>query len=309
MGFQLLKSETRKVRGKDAKEAAAKFAGMPKSPTERELRPERVRRLVHILEHRLHLPFQWATVEFDGQTYRMNGQHSSNAVNECERLPEEIVLHLDQYKADDKEGMVELFRQFDQRWSQRSSLDVCGAYKGLVTELGHCDTKVCKVAAEAISWHLKVYDAATGPSGDDVFDLLHNPAYHEFVLWCDRVLSKLTPHITSHKETVAAMYATFQVSQSGAQKFWFDVAGGPDRYTNDAEPGAVLSAELLRSLDDAEFRKTLAPADYFRKAIKAWNAFCKGESIRSLNVSRMKAGQKLAGVCPVMEYTGASEAA
>ncbi len=82
---------------------------------------------------------------------------------------------------------------------------------------------------------------------------------------------------------VGAMYATFIKTESGAREFWRAVA--LNNGVDDSSPSAVLSAELVKAKEE---KKPLAPAEYYGKCTKAWNAFRAGEKIRSLNINTKK---------------------
>lgn len=91
-------------------------------------------------------------------------------------------------------------------------------------------------------------------------------------------------------EVMAAMFKAHERSQSGATHFWRDVSFGLEYFTDDNLPGAVLIAELSRALEDKDFREKEfgRPAIYYKKAIKAWNAFCAGQRISTLKVGKEK---------------------
>lgn len=294
--WNLVKSESFTMTRVKALEFAAKHAGLPKSPVEREVDPSRVKRLVGILCGDLVLPFNWAVVEYDGQTVRMNGQHSSIAIKEVgPDLPDQLAFHFDRYKAEDRNGMVDLFRQFDQRWSSRTIQDISGAFQGLVPEIADCNKKVTMQTARALSWCLRTVEGLEEvPTGDNTYELLHKGDYVPFILWANGI-------VNSRKEllrvpVLAAMYKTHETSQSGATKFWREVSFGPDYFTDDMAPGAVLIGELNRALEEKEFKAKEFPNDaiYFKKCVKAWNAFCAGQRIGSLKVGKEKGWPEVA---------------
>src|SRR5262245_38503134 len=96
--WKLTKSETHVLPRVKALEFAAKHAGLPKSPVEREVDPKRVQRLANIIRRGDALSFNWATVLYEGQTVRMNGQHSSAAILEVAgENPASLSFHMDQY--------------------------------------------------------------------------------------------------------------------------------------------------------------------------------------------------------------------
>ena len=286
MSWQLVKSESSTLKRDKALEFAAKHSGLPHSPVEREVDPNRVKKLVNIIRSGVALPFNWATVDYEGKTVRMNGQHSSAAIKEIgAELPDKLSFHVDHFRADDRASMVDLFRQFDQRWSSRTAADVSGAYQGLVPELVDCNRKAVKIGAEAISWYLRTVEGAEAHTGDSTYDLLHHHKYTAFFRWINGIVNGRKELLK--KEVMAAMFRTYEASESGATKFWREVSFGPDFFTDDMTPGAVLIGELSRALEDRDFREKEfeKAAAYYKKSVKAWNAFCAGQRISTLKVA------------------------
>jgi hypothetical protein len=104
--FRLLKSETLTLGKNEALQQAQAHAALPHSACERNLDAKHVRELVERISAGLWLPCCWATVDYQGVKYRMNGQHSSNAMIEAANcLAERVVIHLDHFEADDALGM------------------------------------------------------------------------------------------------------------------------------------------------------------------------------------------------------------
>lgn len=287
--WHLLKSESFTLNKVEALEFARAHSSLPHSPVERDLEPPRVKKLELIIRNGLTLPFNWARVKFEGKVVRMNGQHSSAAIVAVGAdIPDKLAFHMDDYEATDRKGMIELFRQFDQRWSSRTSADVAGAFQGLNSDLAACNKKITKVASEGLSWCLRNPQGAEAPTGDEIYSIMHDKRYTPFLVWIGGIINARKELMK--KEVMAAMYASFDASESGATKFWREVSFGPDYFTDDQAPGAVLIGELSRALDEREFRakEFETPAHYYKKCVKAWNAFCAGQRISTLKVAKGK---------------------
>jgi hypothetical protein len=281
--FHRESSETLVVAPEEAVAQAKEHQSLPRAPTERELDPKRVQELVNRIKAGLFLPCNWATVKFAGVKYRMNGQHSSRAILDAvDVLPSEVVFHLDHYTTDLSSGMGVLFRQFDARFSGRTKKDVAGAYQGLVKDVERIDRSKAKLGIEGVCWYNRQHGLPV-PSGDDLYEQFLVPKYHAFLLWLDEILSAKTPEMR-RAPIVASVYGTFSISATGAKEFWTHVA--KNDLNADDDPRAVLSAELLRILE--EKKSKVKPDEFYAKCNKAWNAFCNGEKIRSLNVSTKK---------------------
>jgi hypothetical protein len=275
-----------KLRRVEAVALAQTHQALPHSPTERELDGKRVDELVSRLRKGLLLPCCWATVSFAGTTYRMNGQHSSHALLAAsDEIPEQVVIHLDHFETDTPEGMGALFRQFDARFSARSKQDVAGAYQGLVPALAEVSRRTAKLGIDGIGWYRRSIEQLPVPSDDELYQHMLLETYHSFLRWLDHILSNKTREL-ERVPVIAAMYRTFIASESGAQEFWLEVAKG--NLTDDCDPRSVLSADLIRLRERKSGGKSPAPAEYFAKCIKAWNAFRAGDKIRALTVNPKK---------------------
>jgi hypothetical protein len=283
LGWKRVESETVILNRDKAREFAAKHNSLPHSPTEREFDPRRVTALKEAITSGRAIPFNWAMVRFGGKQYRMNGQHSSRAIVEFEGdLPESLVFHVDHYEAKEKAGMADLFRQFDARWSARSKSDVSGAFQGLNEEVASCSRKKAKLAIDGVAWYRRSIEKVPVQSGDEVYSLFFEDALFPFVKWVEEVLSVKTPEM-ERTAILAAMYATFIKTESGAREFWRAVA--LNNASDDSEPSAVLSLNLQQAKQD---KQQLAPGVYYQKCLKAWKAFREGEKIHSLNVNLKK---------------------
>jgi hypothetical protein len=224
----------------------------------------------------------------------MNGQHSSTAIiNVGQDVPDKLTFHMDSYQADDRNGMIELFRQFDQRWSSRTSADISGAYQGLVKEIAHCDHALVASAARGICWFKNHVIKETYPKGDDVYGILHDPQEIPFLLWINSIANlqgKSKRRELLRPEVIGAMCMTYERSQSASDKFWRETSCGPDHFADDQMPCAVLIYELSQAEVDENFKAKEFPGNsaYYNKCIKAWNAFCSNHRITSLKVTNKK---------------------
>jgi hypothetical protein len=284
--FDLLSAESLRLSGVEAVELARRHQALPRSPTEREMEPRRVKELLDRIRSGLLLPCSWATVDYRGTKFRMNGQHSSEAILQAgDLLPDRVAVHLDHYRTDSAEGMGALFRQFDARFSGRTKQDVAGAYQGLVEPLQKLGRRKAKLGIEGVAWYLRTIEGVAFPSGDELYQQFMTEAYHAFLRWLDRILSPKTPEM-ERAPVVGAMYATFITSESRSQEFWPHVAR--EDLADDSDPRSVLSAELVAVKENKGKVPPPTPGEFYAKCIKAWNAFANGDKIRSLNVNPKK---------------------
>jgi hypothetical protein len=285
--FRRKKSETILAARERAIALAQAHIDLPDSPTERELEARRINEIADRIKSGLLLPCCWATVLYDGIIFRMNGNHSAHAIVEAaEFLPPEIVIHLDHYEADDAEGMGVLFRQFDARFSGRTKQDVAGAYQGLAKPLAGISRSTAKIGIEAVAWYLRNREKVAVPSNDNLYQEFLRPVYHGFLRWLNSILYPKTPELR-RLPVIAAMYATFIASESGAQEFWSHVAKGD--LSDDTDPRLVLSADLVAAIDkDKKDKEPLPPIGIYAKCLKGWASFRNGDKVRSLNVNPKK---------------------
>jgi hypothetical protein len=166
--FRLSKSETKAL----TPDLAEKFKAMLPSPTEREFDPARAKMLREKAKAGQLIAFNWATAKFGDKEFRMNGQHSSAVLAELNgNFPQGLQVHLDTYQVDDRDGLALLFRQFDNRKSGRTPVDVSGAYQGLYDGLKDVPRGAAKIAVEGAAWYQRQVEGLPAPSGDDVYTL------------------------------------------------------------------------------------------------------------------------------------------
>jgi hypothetical protein len=285
--FHLLKSDCIPL----TRALAEEFRDMEPSPTERALKPNRIKYLQQQAGAGELVSFHWATVTREGVMRRMNGQHSSRMLCELDGFfPQGLFVHRDDYNVDDEEGEAQLFRKFDNRVSARSALDVAGAYQHLYPELRHLNPSTAKLAIDGIAWYLTTIEAVSVPSGDDRYTLFDHAqasmakyggkkgAYHNFLLWIDGVITVATPEL-KRAPVVAAMYGTFTKNETEARQFWQEVAQGGNETTEDNQFRLDMA---LKGVRDRESGPPPKPGEFFEGCVKVWNAHRAGRSVKDV---------------------------
>lgn len=268
------------------RELAEEFRSLTPSPTERDLDPRRLKHLEAKAANGLLVTFHWAKAKFKNKWLRMNGQHSSTMLCTLNgEFPVGLFAHVDEYEVPDAEGMALLFRQFDDRKSGRSSLDVSGAYQGLVDVLREVPKASAKMAMEGIVWYLSRIEGAPVRNGDDMYSGFVDVANQPFVKWIGELFSIKTPELR-RPYIVAAMYATFLKNESEARRFWEWVAKGGREYDQD-DPAAVLSAWYVKA-KDKDVTKPIKPAEYYQAGLFAWNAYRSEKKVSTIRVDVKK---------------------
>lgn len=271
--FKLISSETVEL----TPDLAATFSTMPASTTERDLKSKRLDYLKDSVLSGKAISFMWAKalVESSGETYRVNGHHSSTMLAGLNgNFPDGLKAHVDTYAVVDKEALCLLFRQFDSRLSARTVDDVAGAYQGVEADLADVPKAAARKAIEGAIWYEKNKIGNDVPNGDDRFAWMLDPKKHPFIQMVGRILSVKTPEFVT--PVIGAMYGAFDRHADDAEKFYGDVAkqgGGNDP----GHPAVVLDAWLIEAREQKE-DKPKEQEVYYACAF-AWNAFRHNKSI------------------------------
>lgn len=239
------------------------------------------------------IAFNWAYVHVGGteEDSRVNGQNSGVVLGELVKdgtLPDGLVIHQDFYEADDWDGAILLFRQFDPRLGARTKTDISGAYQGLHPDLRSCDRGNAQKVVEAVNWYRRVIEELPVPSGDDVYQTFNNRSIHGFILLADKFLSRTTQEL-KRKAVLAAAYGSWLEDAKTAEQFWPLVALGSNRNREDA--AMQLDMELIRLKDERVKTKDI---EYFAMCHRAWECFKEGVPVTSFKVNTKKGYPKFA---------------
>src|SRR5262249_37985803 len=178
--YRLVKSEVRDL----TRDLAEEFRNLEPSPTERELNPVRLKHLKMKAEAGQLVTFHWSVARLGEKRLRMNGQHSSNMLCGLNgQFPKGLKVHIDEYEVPNKASLALLFRQFDDRKSNRSPSDVAGAYQGLYEELHDVPRGPAKMAVEGACWYDRNIEGLPPVSGDDQYIRFGEPGLHAFIRW------------------------------------------------------------------------------------------------------------------------------
>jgi hypothetical protein len=283
--FKLLSSETKDL----TPTLAQAFRNMEASPTERPLNKARVAHLSKKGEDGKLVTFHWAVAKYNGGTIRMNGQHSSTALCELAdgKFPAGLKVHLDTYEVASKEDLADLFMQFDDRKSGRSTGDVAGAFQGLYSELADVDRGSAKLAIDGVVWWKHTINGEPIPSGDARYQLFRDERLHGFVRWVGELFDIKTPEL-KRAQVVSGMYASFNANETEARVFWGQVARGGVEYEDNA-PSTMLD-NWLKGAAEREKREALKlkPANFYQGCVYAWNAFREGKNLKDIRFDTRK---------------------
>lgn len=284
VGFHLLSSKVLDLTPEVVKE----FRQIEATPTERLLNDKRVEHLNDKIDSGLCVTFHWVTAELNGKLRRINGQHSSTALAQrCmlvvdgnvlvdeNRWPKGLKVHREHYAVDNDEWLVMLFRQFDDRASGRSPLDVSGAYQGLYPELYNVDRKIAKLAIDGYIWYTRNVEGVPVAMGDDVYSKFKDHGLYPMIQWLNELLVGRCSEMKV-PSVIAAVVGTYMVNESSARDFWNGVVNLADG-ADDSSPPALLSQWLLQ-IKAGKVAKP-RPANIYQGCISAWNAYRAGKGL------------------------------
>jgi len=281
--YKLVKSEVRDL----TRELAEEFRNLDPSPTERELNPARLKHLKMKAEAGQLVTFHWSVARLGEKRLRMNGQHSSNMLCGLNGLfPKGLKAHIDEYEVPNKASLALLFRQFDDRKSNRSPGDVASAYQGLYDELHGVPKGPAKMAVEGACWYDRNVEGLPPVSGDDQYVRFGEPGLHGFIRWVGELFTIKTPELR-RQTIVAAMYGTFTKNEAEARKFFAEVARGGEEYTENA-PSTILDAWLKAMAEKRGAKTEVKPANLYHGCVFAWNAYREGKTISSIKYDTKK---------------------
>src|SRR5262245_17127841 len=274
--FELVNSEVRDL----TLEFAQQFRDMEASPTERLSDPKRIKHLRDKALAGQLVTFNWSTADLNGRKLRMNGQHSSKMLTELDgAFPQGLKVHLDEYRVPNEEGLALLLRQFDDRKSSRTALDVSAAYQGLHSEIRDINRKVAQHAIQGIVWHRRhVMGLPNMPTGDNTYMLFADKGYYPFIQWYASLMSSKTKELEP-EAVIAAVFATYDANETAAKEFWERVSRFGMEFEDD-HPTPVLDKCLVEDRDDTH--EKYKPAERYQGCLFAWRAYRENKKINAI---------------------------
>lgn len=250
---------------------AKEFAQMNAFVGERPIRPGRIAELQRKLDDGLFFDPRWATADFEGRKYRVNGQHSSKMLSECNgSFPHGRQVIVDTFTCDTKEELALLFEQFDPASSSRTRLEVVNAHGRVHSSLDDVSPTVMSKAVAGMAYALSNLNASGRSTLSQQSKLIHR--HQEFVVWCNPFVSE---RILCRVGVVAAIFDTYRRNQDASTEFWSLVK---DESAPDNKDASRTLARFLRdSIGDGRMgMKQWDQKAYYVKSIHAWNAWRDG---------------------------------
>jgi len=185
-----------------------------------------------------------------------------------------------------KPSLALLFRQFDDRKSNRSPGDVASAYQGLYEGLHDVPKGPAKMAVEGACWYDRNIEGLPPVSGDDQYIRFGEPGLHGFIRFVGELFTIKTPELR-RQTIVAAMYGTFTKNEAEARKFWAEVARGGEEYAENA-PSTILDAWLKAMAEKRGAKTEVKPANLYQGCVFAWNAYRESKTISTIKYDTKK---------------------
>lgn len=229
---------------------------------------KRMQWLSRLLDEGKFYPPRWATVEFEGTMYRVNGGTSSHMlIGRNGSFPAGLHVLIDRFSCDTRGDIADLFDQFDHRRSIRTLIQRVRAHKpveSVLEDVSPTDVNVCLtgIAASLLNFAQAEEDQRVG--------LIHDNA--AFIHWAKPFVRRR--HLTS-RGVVAAMYDTYHRDAVYAGGFWAFV--GEESHPNPDHPTRALAAFLKDMVRTQVGSRKWTAQDVHTKCMHAWNAARKGK--------------------------------
>ncbi len=210
----------------------------------------------------------WALALWNGQTYRVNGGHSSAMLAAANgSFPRSLPVILRTFRCDSYQDVVELFNHFDNRKSIRTGSDKAKVHKSIHRELDRIAPSYINRMLNGIQCFHADGDTTRGDE-DERTGLIHQET--AFLAWAGRFVRKV--HL-GRSGVIACMYRGYYASPSLADEFWSMVLG--ESAPRPDHPTRVL-AKFLRDLDLPANKGRWDSRAMYVKCIHAWNAWQTG---------------------------------
>jgi len=227
----------------------------------------------------------------NGKTYRMDGQHTAWARLYFDEAPHNLAVQVLRYSAKSENDLRMLYASID-RGKPRTKGNVINSYLYQGTEFGIFNKSVIRQIAEGLSFWL--WDKETSLHDGDEIAYLLRTEYLGLALSVGHFLANSQTTDTRHlrrSPVYAAIYATFQKSESAAKEFWYAVKVGSNLEPQD--PRLKLRNHLMTHAINAgrgggSYKKGVSGNDMYGWCIQAWNASRDNKKLGSFRMAGPK---------------------
>lgn len=233
---------------------------------------------------------EWVTLitcQYDGKTYRMNGQHTCWARLEMEKKwPCEVECI--EYKAETIDDLRMLYASID-RSSPRTKQNVIDSYLQGTEEFSQVKKQTLKKIPSGYAlYKWSASSERRRHDGDAIAYLLRTDDYDLAIKVCS-FLDTLSPRTSKHMfraSVVAGMFATFNKAPQISKDFWEPISNGVG-FKKATDPRNKLRTELLQAAVNSgggasSNKKRVSAEHMLRSCILCWNAFRQGRTLQYL---------------------------
>ena len=275
------KVETKLI--KLTKSVVNQMLSYPPTPGERPLREHHVEYLKTQLAKNTFRTPTWSTAfcEADGNTYRVNGQHTSFMFGEMGDLPD-IKVNFETYYCVSREDVAELYATFDPPASTRSIGDINHMFSAVDPVLAELPKRLVDVCVTALATVRFGLVGAKRIPREERSKLMFDDK--DFMLWVESIHthSKSDPNLVKVPIAVA-MFQSYKSSKVMAEDFWTKVRDGSSQ--NQDCPSRRLRDFILSTsvggIGSAR-SKSINSKVYTDYCMSAWLAYRKGTMLKIL---------------------------
>lgn len=274
---------------------ATRFLNMTACPWERALKNHHVEFLIGEMKRgsfRMELVALGSCIcKETGLEYRVNGQHTSWArmeVSEKEVKSEHVIVL--KYYAETVNDLRRLYASFD-RGTPRTRANVINAYLLDLEQFhGVSQTLIKHVATGIPIWLWSDYNERRKHAPDDIAFLMqrdHAEVVNRVLGFCSQEPNINSIDFLRRASVMAAMLETFSKAHKASEDFWHAVKVGIG-FSSPDDPRLRLrntlmttKCEVTRESKNVADRETM-----YRWCIAAWNAWRKGDAMKTLRVTK-----------------------
>lgn len=248
-------------------------------PGERKLKPVRLKTIREWVRNGkfCRANFAYAECAEDGKIYRVNGQHTSHILSECDdndpaapNFPKDVPVHLEFWKCTHKTELSEIFDTFDPPVSARTNDDKLGVYQAQYPDLNGISRVAVKAGLRAVNElrREKGEDDKPAVLAREVGLLLADPLVRDCVRWFSCFESSPN-RLWINPGIGAAMAESFYDDRDTADAIWTQVIDEAEPDPRD--PKRLWASQIRATVARSSRNKTW----YFRNARKEYRKWKK----------------------------------
>lgn len=256
---------------------AKQFRDMQRYPHDREIQPKRCEFLRAAIKSGLFHGAEWVSAHCKetGETYRVNGKHTSNVLCELYEAEEEfpeVRVWVREFNCETLADVAQLFASYDPKESARSKNDILRSFavtENVTADLSPRWLSLLTSGLAYAEWE-QSYNKLS-PKEQSLW-LLQNKKFVPFAVSLFESDPKGTKHI-QRMPVVAAMFKTWKTDSEAAADFWSRV--GDDSNEEKGSVVRTLAQWLLKHKIGAvkATSESVSAREAYCRCILAWNAW------------------------------------